>query len=385
MADNAGQMLDLLAAGPLPPPLGGTTVLFDRLVASLGGREDVSVGVVDTGRIRGRGLAGVPAFFRLLSAVDREARARDVVSLHVSTSGLHVIGPAVVLVARLRSTPLVVRKFGGTDFFEYSPLRRCLILWTLRRADLYLAETKSLVRRAREAGLTNVEWYSNSRPMPELPEETSAGRQCRRFIFLGQVHGGKGVRELVEACAGLPDGVTVDIRGPLGFDIEESELTGRPGVTYRGPVDADAVHGVLTGYDALVLPSHHYGEGYPGVILEAYAAGLPVVSTRWRAIPELVEEGCTGLLVEPRDAGALRDAMTALVDDHELYARLRGGVRARRLEFSDEIWSQRFVEVPAGFSRSNDVVSREAQDLRGSSVRAHPAREPRAVLVGRGQ
>ncbi|MFH1689424.1 MAG: hypothetical protein ABIE42_04215, partial [Candidatus Eisenbacteria bacterium] len=128
--------LHVLLAGPLPPPVGGTTVLFERLVRRLGEREDVSVGVVDTGRVRGRGLAGVFEFFRLIAAVDREARERDVVTLHVSTSGLHVIGPPVALAARLHSAPLVVRKFGGTDFFEYSALRRWLILWTLRRADL---------------------------------------------------------------------------------------------------------------------------------------------------------------------------------------------------------------------------------------------------------
>jgi glycosyltransferase involved in cell wall biosynthesis len=348
MADDIGQRLDLLAVGPLPPPLGGTTVLFDRLIRSLGERGDVSVGVVDTGRVRGRGLAGACAFFRLIAAISREARKHDVISLHVSTSGLHVIGPAVALIARLRSTPLVVRKFGGTDFFEYPPFRRSLILWTLRRADLYLAETKNLVRRAREAGLANVEWYANSRSMPELPDEQPDGRVCRRFVFLGQIHGGKGVRELVEAGEALPDGATVDVYGPLGFDIERSELSGRARVTYHGPVEAGDVHGVLASYDALVLPSYHHGEGYPGVILEAYAAGLPVVSTRWRAIPELVEDGATGLLVEPRDVGALHDAMLSLVEDGQLYARLRAGVRERRREFSDEIWSRRFVEFCRG-------------------------------------
>jgi len=347
-------MLNLLLAGPLPPPLGGTTVLFERLVRRLGECEDVSVEVIDTGRVRGRGLAGVVRFFRLIIDIVRRARGRDVVTLHVSTSGLHAIGPPVALAARLRSTPLVVRKFGGTDFFEYSPLRRCLILWTLRRADLYLAETRDLVERARSAGLANAAWYANSRPMPELPAEPvselpgESRRGCRRFVFLGQIHGGKGVRELVEAAERLPEGVTVDIYGPLGFDVQESELTGRERVTYRGSIDPDDVHATLLSYDALVLPSYHHGEGYPGVILEAYAAGLPVVSTRWRAIPELVDNGVTGLLVEPRDAEGLRGAMLSLVEDAGFYARLREGARARRSEFSDEIWSQRFVEYCRG-------------------------------------
>lgn len=338
----------ILMIGPEPPPIGGTTVLFRSLVEALGDRSGITVTAVNTVGTRGGGVAGPLRLLRLASSVFWGMRGADVAALHVATSGLHVIGPLVALAARLRSTPLVVRKFGGTDFFEYSPLRRCLILWTLRRADLYLAETRDLVERARSAGLTNAAWYANSRPMPELPAEHSDGCCCRRFVFLGQVHGGKGVRELVEAGERLPEGVTVDIYGPLGFDVQESELNGRERVTYRGPVDSDDVHGVLSKYDALVLPSYHHGEGYPGVILEAYAAGLPVVSTRWRAIPELVDDGITGLLVEPRDAGSLRAAMLSLVEDEELYARLCEGVRARRHEFSDEIWSQRFVEYCRG-------------------------------------
>jgi glycosyltransferase involved in cell wall biosynthesis len=276
MAENRKKILNLLVAGPLPPPLGGTTVLFERLVRYLGKREDVSVEVIDTGRVRGRGLAGVGRFFRLIIDVVRQARA---------------------------------------------------------------------------AGLTNVAWYANSRPMPELPMGRSDGSGCRRFVFLGQVHRGKGVRELVEAGERLPEGVTVDIYGPLDFDIQESEFNGRDRVTYRGPVDPDDVHGVLSKYGVLVLPSYHHGEGYPGVILEAYAAGLPVVSTRWRAIPELVDDGVTGLLVEPRDAGALCGAMLSLVDGAELYARLREGVRRTREQFSDEVWHERFLEYCRSLTR----------------------------------
>ena len=349
-----GDLIRILMIGPEPPPVGGTTVLFESLAEALGNRPGITLTVVNTAGVRGSGAAGPLRLLRLAWSVFRGMLGADVAALHVSTSGLHAIGPPVALAARLRSTPLVVRKFGGTDFFEYSPLRRCLILWTLRRADLYLAETRDLVERARSAGLTNVAWYANSRPMPELPVEPvselpgESRRGCRRFVFLGQVHGGKGVRELVEAGERLPEGVTIDIHGPLGFDVQESEFSGRERVTYRGPVDPDDVHATLLSYDALVLPSYHHGEGYPGVILEAYAAGLPVVSTRWRAIPELVDDGVTGLLVEPRDVGGLRGAMLSLVEDAGLYARLREGVRARRSEFSDEIWSQRFVEYCRG-------------------------------------
>ena len=179
--------------------------------------------------------------------------------------------------------------------------------------------------------------------MPELVPLGAAGeRSCARFVFLGQIHGEKGIRELVAASHRLPDGVTVDVYGTLGFDVSEAELSGSGALTYRGAVKPEDVHGLLLGYDALVLPTYHPGEGYPGVILEAYGAGLPVVATRWRAVPELVSEE-TGVLVEPRDEDSLRAGMLSLVNDGGLYRRLLSGVREKRADFSDKRWHARFV------------------------------------------
>jgi len=62
-------------------------------------------------------------------------------------------------------------------------------------------------------------------------------------------------------------------------------------------------------YDVLILPTFYQGEGYPGVIIEAYSLGLPVITTNWKAIPEIVENRKTGLLIEPRSTAALVDAM----------------------------------------------------------------------------
>jgi glycosyltransferase involved in cell wall biosynthesis len=327
----------ILMIGPLPPPVGGTTVLFDRLARALERRDDVSVEVVPTTGVRGRGPGTMARLMRRL--VEAIGRAH-IATLHVSTSALHVLGPTAAFFARRARVPLIVRKFGGTDFADYAALRRGAILRALRASDLYLAETKSLVDAARRLGLQDVEWFPNSRPMPELPPEPRDPRPCRRFVFLGEVRGGKGIGELIDAGDALGEGIAVDVYGPLGFDVEESAFRGA--VRYRGVVDPEEIHEMLLGYDALVLPSYHPGEGYPGAVLEAFAAGLPVVCTRWRALPELVGASC-GLLVEPRDAEGLAGAINLLAGDGALCARLRRGVRERRLEFSDERWHERFV------------------------------------------
>src|SRR5262249_2153283 len=62
----------------------------------------------------------------------------------------------------------------------------------------------------------------------------------------------------------------------------------------------------------LVLPS--YVEGMPNALLEGMAAGLPVIASRVGAIPDVVEDGVSGLLVEPRDVEALSRALARLAD-----------------------------------------------------------------------
>ncbi len=340
---TTGGTLVIMMAGPVPPPLGGTTVLFDSLAKALSSRPDVDTRVVGTGGVRGRGPGTPAALVRLRREIATNLRGADVAALHVSTSALHLMAPLFARECAAAGVPIIIRKFGGTDFMDYSLLRRALILRTLRRADLYLAETRELVSVAGREGLDRVRWFPNSRPMPPLPDE-APGRRCSRFVFLGQVHRTKGVRELIEAGEKMQDGVVVDVYGTLGHDIAKSEFDGLTRVRYRGSVDAVDVHDVLSRYDALVLPSYHSGEGYPGVVLEAFGAGLPVVVTRWRALPEIVDDSC-GVLVEPRSAVDLERAMRLLVSDAQLYSRLREGVRIRREEFSDSVWNERFVQM----------------------------------------
>jgi glycosyltransferase involved in cell wall biosynthesis len=67
--------------------------------------------------------------------------------------------------------------------------------------------------------------------------------------------------------------------------------------------------------DALCLPS--YREGLPLAVLEAMAMGLPVVASRVGAVPDVVVDGVTGILVRPGDVDALRSALSLLADDPE--------------------------------------------------------------------
>ena len=87
-------------------------------------------------------------------------------------------------------------------------------------------------------------------------------------------------------------------------------------VTFLGSVDAEAAHELLRSARALVVPSRWY-EAQPRVILEAFAAGVPVLASRIGALPELVEDGVNGRLVAVDDAEAWHKTLTEIADDAE--------------------------------------------------------------------
>jgi len=87
------------------------------------------------------------------------------------------------------------------------------------------------------------------------------------------------------------------------------------------------VPNLLASLDVLVLPSYAH-EGIPQIILQAQAMSCAVVATTIGGIPEVVEDGVTGLLVPPRDAEALAEKIAALLNDPGLSARLGQAARA---------------------------------------------------------
>ena len=94
---------------------------------------------------------------------------------------------------------------------------------------------------------------------------------------------------------------------------------------------------------AFCLPSVQ--EGFGIVFLEAMAAELPVVACRIAAVPEVVVDGVTGLLVEPRDPGGLAEALERLVTDRALAKRLGQEGRRRALGFSPRHVAERFLSA----------------------------------------
>jgi glycosyltransferase involved in cell wall biosynthesis len=118
-------------------------------------------------------------------------------------------------------------------------------------------------------------------------------------------------------------------------------------VTLDGRRTRDEVIELLANADLLVAPSVPTSggkrEGIPVVLMEAMSCGLPVVASRLSGIPELVEDGVSGILVAPGDPSAVASAIRRLADDPALRARMGAAARARVIRDFDLMTNTRTI------------------------------------------
>ncbi len=196
--------------------------------------------------------------------------------------------------------------------------------------DLILAPSATLASRFEPFGFT-----------PDRMQRCDQGIDLTRFAsiartpsavlrlgFAGGLAPSKGARVLLEAVDRLRAGsVTVDVLGQVSRAVDDRlrELLARPFVRRTGPVPHDYMPEALGSLDVLVVPSV-WIENAPFIIREAFAAGLPVVTSNLGGMAEMVRDNVDGLLFEAGDVDGLRRVLRRLIDEADLLPRLRDGI-----------------------------------------------------------
>jgi glycosyltransferase involved in cell wall biosynthesis len=198
-------------------------------------------------------------------------------------------------------------------------------------------------------------------PIQVVERDPHAMRQ-RRFVYVGRLAAEKGLSTLFDAIALVrTPGIEFDVYGdgPLGDELRRRVEIERLPVALHGRVGPGEVSSALTRARALVLPSVWY-ENCPMSILEASAAGVPTIASRIGGVPELVEDGVSGLLVAADDARALAEAIEMLANDDRRAAELGGGALERvRTRHSPERYRSRILATygDAGALRTGSVTT----------------------------
>src|SRR2546423_978215 len=298
------------------------------LVRGLAGHVDVSVlapgGYRDFGLAYGGGLVGdlprrpwlapllvasmglavrpaprPPVASRVLP-VRRPARRRALVPAPGLAAGAFCVLARRRFVLTLHG-PGTAGRFADLELARRHPR---LFGFVVRRAEVVIGVSEALAEAARGCGAREVRTIPNG---VDLPASTGDAAEPAEVLFVGRLSPEKGIAELVAATQGVNLVVAGD--GPLRHLV--------PGAL--GFVPHDKLGELYDRASVVVCPS--YREGLPLCVLEAMAHGKPVVASAVGGIPELVEDGVTGFLVEPGDVAGLRAAIERLLADPMLRRR----------------------------------------------------------------
>lgn len=286
----------------------------------------------------------------------REVRSERVRLLHTHTPRSALFG---VVVARLARVPLVHHLHSPAERDTESTLRNArnglVERFSLRQAGRLIVVSDSLGWHARQRGIApeRIRSIPNGVPVGERARLPYVAGGTLRLGTVALFRPRKGVEVLLEAMAELrKSGVMATLRavGPFetrAYEQQVHELVRKLGLT-------DCVH--WTGFRSdmpaefrcmhvFVLPSL-FGEGMPMVVLEAMAAGLPVVSTRIEGIPQVVRDGIDGLLVEPGSSARLAEALALIAGGAKDTERMGDSAWQRqRSDFSDVSMAARVAAV----------------------------------------
>jgi glycosyltransferase involved in cell wall biosynthesis len=179
---------------------------------------------------------------------------------------------------------------------------------TFDRVAAFLAVSDFVRAKHIEAGFSPDRIRVKPNFVSPLPQRRGAGED---FLFLGRLSPEKGLDRLIGVWHDVPARLVVVGDGP---ERARLQAAAPETVEFRGAVAPDQVAGYLERARALVLPSICY-EGAPRTVVEAFAAGVPVIANRKGALPTIVVDGATGLLVDPNRPADWSRAVTALLDD----------------------------------------------------------------------
>jgi glycosyltransferase involved in cell wall biosynthesis len=225
---------------------------------------------------------------------------------------------------------------------------------TYQNADLAIFVSENTASAGRAFAAKEVTVIPNGIPdsnrlTPSDMHERRGG--VTRILFMGILCEGKGLLTLIEACSHLQKaGLSFHLICAGAFASESFKKEVEQLIKTHGLTEVIQFPGVLRGpekwqafrdADVFCFPSHYQFENFPVVLIEAMSFGLPIVTTRWRGIPEVVGASGGALIVEPRLPSLVAEGLSVLIRDVGLRASM--GIK-NRVWYCDHYTLSKFRE-----------------------------------------
>lgn len=359
--------------GPLPPPMTGLSKALDTIVRSERCREELELHVIDLGKmytVSGGGvsfskLAGISKLIRSVKQTVKK-HDTDTYYLTIAQSTVGVLRDLAILriLAKDRNCRNIVIHLHGGGFAKFyqgsSPLLRKMI------RKYYSCVTKAIVLgdslnhmfdgilpREKVTVIPNCADEEFLLSEAGLREKTQsfAEKRTLQVLYLSNMIREKGCLDVLSAaeqCAREKVPVRFVFAGKFYSEEEQKAFGSRLAkfkiedyVNYIGVVSGEKKRTLLKESDVFVLPTYYPHEGQPITILEAMAAGMPVICTAHAGIPDLVKDGRNGIFVPPMQPEKITEAVKRLEKDRPL---MRKMAEMNAAEVKEKYTEERYLE-----------------------------------------
>lgn len=335
--------MKILVIGPRinqknPFLIGGAITLFENLIDQLD-TNNISYDVIDTNKKNYSNIFS--AYISIFIQIIMKQKGCSHLSLHSSRDYL-IIGLIIIFIGKLFNKHTSLRKFGGEAskvYEESTEIKKKVIKYIFTNIDILFFEIRHMVDFFSKIN-KNCFWFPNVRN--KIIEPKLQRNYQKRFVFISAVKHEKGIDDIIEAAKQLDSEYIIDIYGPIEDLKYSKEYFKKHHVSYKGVIETDNVLQTLSKYDVLLLPTFYKGEGYPGIIIEAYSLGIPSIATTLHGIKEIVDNYKTGILIEPKHVDELVKAIKYFNDEN--YKFMSENAYKKFDDFNSDMQTKLFLE-----------------------------------------
>ena len=255
--------------------------------------------------------------------------AQDIIVL-LSRNGMRIYFPLLSFYARKFQTRIYHDVIGGnldTYVKQYTRYREYLNLFKVN-----WVETEGLKRKLEKEGIRNCEVIPNFKRLKLANLELNEYKEPYQFCIFSRVMKEKGIETAINAIQSINTEAertvcTLDIYGRIddGYKDQFEKVMGQTtmAIDYKGMVPYDQSVEAIKKYYALLFPTYWDGEGFPGTIVDAFSAGIPVIGTDWNCNGEIIENKRNGILYPNEEIKDLKEAIKWLIDNKDSMTQMK--------------------------------------------------------------
>lgn len=269
----------------------------------------------------------------------------DSVIIMLTENGLKVAVPVLTVLNLFFHKKLHYIVIGGwlPKFLK----KEYLIKQQLKKFNYIYVETSTMKTALKKKGFTNVIIMPNCKKLQILKENSLVSNTQEPLLLctFSRVMKEKGIETIVNVVKVINKQAgrivyKLDIYGQIDSNqvqwFENLKESFPSYISYGGVIPYNNSVEILKNYFALIFPTHFYTEGIPGTIIDAYAAGVPVISSRWESFSDVVDEGKTGFGYEFDNKDMLKQKLISLSKDPQQMNNLKTNCIKKAREYTLE-------------------------------------------------